>query len=80
MERGMKTMNWVQVFLYIRQPCQQFAIDKMSCIILSGYWFHIIILNVHVPTKDNIDGVKDGFCENFEWCSINSLNAILNFR
>jgi exonuclease III len=25
--------------------------DKMSDIILGGRWFHIIILNVHVPTE-----------------------------
>jgi hypothetical protein len=35
----------------------------MSYIILRGRWFHIIILNVHAPTEDKTDDVKDGFYE-----------------
>jgi hypothetical protein len=31
----------------------------MSYIILRGRWFHIIVLNVHTPTEDKIDDVKD---------------------
>jgi hypothetical protein len=34
----------------------------MSCIILRGRWCDIV-LNVHAPTEDKIDDVKDNFCE-----------------
>jgi hypothetical protein len=37
----------------------EFVSDRMSYIILWGGRFHIIVLNVHAPTKDKIDGVKD---------------------
>jgi hypothetical protein len=33
----------------------------MSYIILRGRWCHIIVLNVHAPTEDNTDDVKDCF-------------------
>jgi hypothetical protein len=33
----------------------------MSYIILRGCWFHIIVLNIHAATQDNIDDVKDTF-------------------
>jgi hypothetical protein len=39
----------------------QFVIDRMPCIILRGSWCHIIVLNVHVPTEDKTDNVKDNF-------------------
>jgi exonuclease III len=38
----------------------------MSYIILRGRWFHIIVLNVHAPTEDKIDDVKDSFYEELE--------------
>jgi exonuclease III len=38
----------------------------MSYIILRGRWFHIIVLNVHAPTEDKTDYVKDGFYEELE--------------
>jgi hydroxypyruvate isomerase len=38
----------------------------MSYIILRGRWCHIIILNVHVPTEDKTDDVKDSLCEELE--------------
>jgi hypothetical protein len=43
-----------------------FISDRMSYIILRGHWFHIIVLNVHAPTEDKIDDVKDGFYEEME--------------
>jgi hypothetical protein len=65
MERGMRTMNWIQGFLYIRESYQQFRVefvsDSMSHVILRGRWFHISALNVHAPTEDKIDDVKDSF-------------------
>jgi exonuclease III len=38
----------------------------MSYIILRGHWFHIIVLNIHAPTEDKIDYVKDSFYEELE--------------
>jgi hypothetical protein len=38
----------------------------MSYIILIGHWFHIIVLNVHAPTEDKTDDVKDSFNEELE--------------
>jgi hypothetical protein len=35
-------------------------------IILRGRWFHIIVLNVHAPTEDKIDDVKDSFYKELE--------------
>jgi hydroxypyruvate isomerase len=44
----------------------EFVSDKLTYIILRGRWFHIIVLNVHAPTEDKTDDVKDSFCEEFE--------------
>jgi hypothetical protein len=38
----------------------------MPYIILRGRWYHISVLNVHAPTEDKIDYVKDNFYEEFE--------------
>jgi hypothetical protein len=40
--------------------------DRMSNIILRGRWCHIIVLNVHAPTEDKTDYVKDSFYEELE--------------
>jgi hypothetical protein len=40
--------------------------DRMSYIILRGRWYHIIVLNVNVPTVDKTDDVKDSFYEEIE--------------
>jgi endonuclease/exonuclease/phosphatase family metal-dependent hydrolase len=37
----------------------------MSCIILRGRWCDIV-LNVHAPTDNRIDGIKDRFYEELE--------------
>jgi hypothetical protein len=44
----------------------EFVNDRMLYIILRGRWFHIIVLNVHAPTEDKTDGVKDSFYEELE--------------
>jgi hypothetical protein len=41
----------------------EFVTDGMSYIILRGRWCHIIVLNVHAPTADEIDDMKDMFYE-----------------
>jgi hypothetical protein len=38
----------------------------MSYIILRGCWCDIIVLNVHAPTEDKIDDVKDSFYDELE--------------
>jgi hypothetical protein len=38
----------------------------MSYIILRGRWCHIVVLNIHAPTEDKTDDVKDSFCEELE--------------
>jgi hypothetical protein len=44
----------------------EFVSDRMSYIILKGCWCHIIVLNVHAPTEDKTDDVKDSFYEELE--------------
>jgi hypothetical protein len=46
---------------------------RMSYIIVRGHSFHIVVLNVHAPTEDKTDDVKD---RNWNVFSINSLNII----
>jgi hypothetical protein len=46
----------------------QFASDRMSYIIVGGHAFHIIVLNIHAPTEDKIDYVKDSVCEGTGTC------------
>jgi hypothetical protein len=38
----------------------------MSYIILRGHWCGVIVLNVHAPTKETTDDVKDSFYEELE--------------
>jgi hypothetical protein len=38
----------------------------MSYIILRGRWCLIIVLNIHAPTEDKTDDVKDSFYEKLE--------------
>jgi exonuclease III len=44
----------------------QFVSDRRSYLILRGRSCHIIVLNVHAPTEDNTDDVKDSFYEELE--------------
>jgi hypothetical protein len=41
----------------------EFVSDRMSFMILTGHWCNIIVLNVHAPSEDKSDDVKDSFCE-----------------
>jgi hypothetical protein len=38
----------------------------MLYIILRGQWCHIIVLNIHAPTRDKTEDVKDSFYEELE--------------
>jgi hypothetical protein len=44
----------------------KFVSDRMSYIILRGRWCNVIVLNVHAPTEDKIDYIKERFCEELE--------------
>jgi hypothetical protein len=44
----------------------EFVSDRMSNIILRGHWCHVIVLNIHAPTEDKTDYVKDSFYEELE--------------
>jgi hypothetical protein len=39
----------------------EFVSNRMSYIILRGRWCDIIVLDLHTPTEDRIDDVKDRF-------------------
>jgi hypothetical protein len=58
MERGMRIISAVKMVLFVN--------DRMSYIILRGRWCHIIVLNVHAPTEDKTDDLKDSFYEELE--------------
>jgi hypothetical protein len=44
----------------------EFVSDRMSYTILRGRWCHTIVMNVHAPTEDKTDDVKDSFYEELE--------------
>jgi endonuclease/exonuclease/phosphatase family metal-dependent hydrolase len=44
----------------------EFISDKMSYITLKGRWCDIIVLNVHAPTEDKDDVIKDSVYEELE--------------
>jgi hypothetical protein len=44
----------------------KFVSDRMSYIILRGRWCHIIVLNIHTPTEDKTDDLKDSFYKELE--------------
>jgi hypothetical protein len=55
----------------------EFVSDRMSYKILKGRCCDIIALNVHAPTEDKTDDMKDTFYEELEHVFyINSLNII----
>jgi hypothetical protein len=45
----------------------EFISDRMSYIILRGRWCDIIVLNVHAPTEDKTDDMKDRFYGELEY-------------
>jgi hypothetical protein len=54
----------------------EFVSDRMSYIILRGRWCNIIVLNVHAPTEDKVDDIKDRFYEELERVVDNSRSII----
>jgi hypothetical protein len=57
----------------------EFVSNRMSYIILRGCWCDIIVLNVHAPTDDKIDDMKDGFYEALEYVFDKFPNTTLKF-
>jgi hypothetical protein len=45
----------------------EFVSDRMSYIILRGCWCDIIVLNVHAPTDDKTEDMKDRFYKGLEY-------------
>jgi len=44
----------------------EFVSDRMSYIVLEGRWCNIMVLNVHVPSEEKSDNLKDSFYEELE--------------
>jgi hypothetical protein len=44
----------------------EFVSDRVSYIVLRGPWCNIIVLNVHAPSEDKSDDLKDSFYEELE--------------
>jgi hypothetical protein len=44
----------------------EYVSDRILYIILKGRWCHINVLNVHAPTEDKTDDVKNSFYEELE--------------
>ena len=44
----------------------EFVSDRVSYIVLSGRWCNIIVLNVHAPSEDKCDDLKNSFYEELE--------------
>jgi hypothetical protein len=70
MERPM--CPWIRYSFFVHKRIKsavrrvEFVSDRMSYMILKGCWFHIIVLNVHIPTEDRTDDLKDSFYEELE--------------
>jgi hypothetical protein len=60
-KRIISAVKWVE-FVSGRMS-YKFVSGRMSYIKLRGRWCHIIVLNVHTPTEDKTDDVKDSFYE-----------------
>jgi len=43
-----------------------FISDRLSYIVLRGRWLHIILVNVHAPSEDKNEELKDRFYEELE--------------
>jgi hypothetical protein len=69
MEKAMKVINWVQVFLHQRIVSAikrvEFVSDRMSYMVLRGCWCNIV-LNVHAPAEEKSDDSKDSFYEELQ--------------
>jgi hypothetical protein len=53
----------------------QFFDERISYIIFTDCCCHINLLNIHAPTEDRTDDVKDSFYEEWNMCLINLINV-----
>ena len=44
----------------------EFVCDRISYVVLRGFWCNIIVLNMHVPSEEKSDDSKDSFYEELE--------------
>ena len=44
----------------------EFVSDRLSYIVLKGRWLHNIVVNVHAPSEEKREEVKDSFYEDLE--------------
>ena len=44
----------------------EFVSDRLSYIVLRGRWLHIILVNVHAPSEEKSEELKDSFYEQLE--------------
>jgi hypothetical protein len=68
--KGSENRELCTVFLYIKPISAvqkvEFVSNRMWYIILRGRCYDIIVLNVHAPTEDKIDDVKDSIYKELE--------------
>jgi hypothetical protein len=63
-ESGVRIMNsFIHKRIISAVKRVEFVSDRMLYIILRGCCCDITVLNVHVPTEDKIDDIKDNFYE-----------------
>jgi hypothetical protein len=56
-----RIMNYVQVYLCIRESYQQLRGLTLLIVSIRGRWCDIVVLNVHARKEEKIDDVKDSF-------------------
>jgi hypothetical protein len=70
MEKGVLNFIRDRIFVHDRIISAvkrvEFVSDRMLFITLKGRWCDIIVLNVHTPTEDKDDDVKDSFYRELE--------------
>ena len=68
LEKDMKIINWEQDFMYMTEESAvrkaEFVSDRMSYIVLRGRCCYVIFLNVHAPSEEKTDDLKDSFMRN----------------
>jgi hypothetical protein len=63
-----KLVTGFYVYKRIRSTVKRVELvsDRMSYTVQRSRWFHIVVLNVHAPTKDKTDYMNDSFYEEME--------------
>jgi len=54
----------------------EFVSDRLSYIFLRGRWCNIVVLNVHAPSEEKSDDLKDSFYRELKQVSIIMLSTI----